>query len=87
MQDVLHAKSVALDLEYYENATFYDSLPQAQQVAPYRPTRIVNVLVKVAQNGVTLIRIAALLLSCHWGIAFEKVGFHYPGCQVPFGYS
>ena len=55
VQDVLHAKSVALDLEYYENAAFYDSLHRAQQEAPYRPTRIVTGLVKVAQNGVTLI--------------------------------
>jgi ATP-binding cassette, subfamily B, bacterial len=69
VQDMLHAKSVDLDLEYYEDYRFYDTLHRAQQEAPFRPTRIVNGLVQVAQNGVSLLGIAALLFTCHWGIA------------------
>ena len=87
VQDVLHAKSVALDLEYYENAAFYDALHRAQQEAPYRPTRIVNGLVSVAQNGVTLAGIAALLLSCHWGIAVVLFVAMIPGVFLQLKYA
>jgi len=69
VQDVIHAKSVALDLEYYENSRFYDTLHRAQHEAPHRSTSIVNGLVQVVQNCVILIGIAGLLISCHWGIA------------------
>lgn len=31
MQNVLHAKSVEVDLEYYENAEYYDALQRAQK--------------------------------------------------------
>jgi ATP-binding cassette subfamily B protein len=69
VQNVLHAQSVALDLEYYENSRFYDTLHRAQQEAPYRPTHILNGLASVGQNCFSLLAIAALLFSCHWVIA------------------
>jgi ATP-binding cassette, subfamily B, bacterial len=37
MQNLLLEKSVAADLEYYENAQYYDTLQRAQQEAPFRP--------------------------------------------------
>ena len=43
--DLLHAKSIEVDLEYYENPKYYDTLHRAQNDAPFRPTRIVNSLV------------------------------------------
>src|SRR5512133_2043692 len=69
VQNVLHAKSVALDIEYYENAGFYDTLHRAQHEAPHRPTSIRNNLVQVIQSSATLAGIATLLFSVHWGIA------------------
>src|SRR5262245_29716671 len=40
MHDILHSKSIEMDLEYYENPEYYDTLHRAQQEAPYRPTAI-----------------------------------------------
>ena len=37
--NILHAQSVAMDLAYYENPSYYDTLHRAQREAPYRPTR------------------------------------------------
>jgi ATP-binding cassette subfamily B protein len=31
--DLLHAKSIAVDLAYYENSRYYDALHRAQQEA------------------------------------------------------
>jgi len=58
MQDILHAKSIEVDLEYYENAQYYDTLHRAQQEAPYRPTRIAKGLIGVAQSGLSLAAMA-----------------------------
>jgi len=69
MHGILHAKSIAVDLEYYENAEYYDTFHRAQRQAPYRPTRIVNGLVQVGQNGISLLAMAGLLFSFHWGVA------------------
>ena len=62
MQDLIHAKSVALDLEFYENPAYHDTFHRAQQEAPARPTRIVTNLVQLTQSFVSLLAIAGLLL-------------------------
>ena len=69
MNDVLHAKSIEVDLEYYESSRYYDTLHRAQREAPFRPTHIVNGLVQIGQNGISLLAMAGLLFSFHWIIA------------------
>ena len=49
VSDIIHSKSIAVDLEYYENSRYYDTLHRAQQEAPYRPMRIVNDLVSTGR--------------------------------------
>ena len=69
MNDVLLAKSIEVDVEYYESAKYYDTLHRAQREAPFRPISIVNGLSQIALNGISLLAIGALLLSFHWIIA------------------
>jgi ATP-binding cassette subfamily B protein len=85
--DILHAKSVAVDLEYYENPQYFDTLHRAQQEGPYRPTSIVNDLVRLAQNSVTLLAMAGLLVSLHWGIACVLFLAVVPGVLVRIKYA
>jgi ATP-binding cassette, subfamily B, bacterial len=68
MQGIMHAKSIEADLEYYENAKYFDALQRAQQEAPYRPPQILNRLAQVGQNSISLITMVGLLSSLHWGI-------------------
>ena len=68
MHDILHAKSTGLDLEYYENPQYHDTLERAQQEASFRPTRILNGLIQTARSGISLLAMAALLFSFHWGL-------------------
>jgi ATP-binding cassette, subfamily B, bacterial len=58
---LLHSKSIAVDLAYYESSEFRDTLHRAQQEGPYRPTSIVNGLVLTGQNGASLVAILWLL--------------------------
>ena len=85
--DVLHGKSVAVDLEYYESAQYYDTLHRAQEEAPYRPTRIVGGLAQLAQNGLSLAAMAGLLLVFHWSVAVVLFAAALPGVLVRLRYS
>ncbi len=87
MSDVLHAKSIEVDLEYYESAQYYDKLHRAQREAPFRPVRILNGLVQVAQNGISLLAMAGLLFSFHWGIAVILFVAAVPGLLVRLRYA
>ena len=87
MSDLLHAKSIEVDLEYYESAQYYDKLHRAQREAPYRPVRIVNGLVQVAQSGISLLAMAGLLFSFHWGIAAILFAAAVPGLFVRLRYA
>lgn len=68
MYAVLQAKSVEVDLEYYENAQYQDTLHHAQQEAPYRPTAILNDVLQLGQNTISLLSMGAILWWLHWGI-------------------
>lgn len=69
MSAVLQAKSIEIDLEYYENPEYHDTFHRAQEEALYRPVQILNSLTAFLQNGLSLGVIAGLLLFLHWGIA------------------
>jgi ATP-binding cassette subfamily B protein len=87
MSGVLHAQSAAVDLEYYENARYHDALHRAQQEAPYRPTQIVNGLMRAGQSAVSLLVIGGLLLSFHWVIGAALILAALPGMIVRLQHS
>ena len=87
MSDLLHAKSIEVDLEYYESARYYDTLHRAQREAPFRPTHIVNALMQIGQNGVSLLAMAGLLFSFHWIVAAILFVAVLPGIAVRFRYA
>lgn len=84
---ILHAKSVEIDLEYYEKAEYYNKLHRAQSEALYRPVEIVNGLMQVGQNGISLIAMAWLLISLHWAAALVLLAAAIPGVFIRLRYS
>ena len=80
--DALHAQSVAVDLEYYEDPRYHDTLHRAQQEAPFRPTRIVSGLLQIIQNGVSLVGVVGLLAQSDWKLALLLV---VAGCSTSSG--
>jgi ATP-binding cassette, subfamily B, bacterial len=85
--DILHAQSVAVDLAYYEDPAYYDTLHRAQREAPYRPTRIVNGLIQIGQNGLALIGIAGWLFAFNWLLAAALFLAALPGAFTRLVYS
>ncbi len=68
MYDILHAKSLEVDLAYYENPKYYDTLHRAQEEAPYRPQAIVQGLLQLGQHSLSLVTMIGLLIVCHWSV-------------------
>jgi ATP-binding cassette, subfamily B, bacterial len=87
VSDLIHAKSIAVDLEYYENAEYYDTLQRAQNEAPSRPTQIVNDLLTTGQSVISVIAMAGLLFTLQWSIALVVVLAAIPGALVRVRYS
>lgn len=87
MNDILHAKSIEVDLEYYENAQYFDTLHRAQQEAAFRPLMIVNGLAGVFQNVISLVGTLWLLLTFHWAIGLILFVAVVPGMIVRLNFS
>lgn len=87
MFDVIHSKSIDVDLEYYETPAYYDTLHRAQQEAAFRPTQVVSSLAQVGQHGVSLLAMAGLLISFHWTVAVLLVVTAVPGLLARLRYS
>lgn len=85
--NLLHQKSVEVDLAYYEDPRYYDTLHRAQRDAPLRPTRILNNLVQMGQSGLTAIGLLALLVSVHWLLAAVLFAAVVPGFLVRLRYA
>ena len=84
---VLHAKSVEVDLGFYEQPEYHDTLHRAQQEAPHRPTRILDGVFRLGQSAVTLAAIAALLLTFHWTVPLFLLLAGVPGLLIRFVYA
>jgi len=87
MYEILHSKSIEVDLEYYENPQYLDTLHRAQQEGPYRPTHIVDGLVRMGQSGISLLAMVVLLFSFHWIMAMVLFAAAIPGVLVRLKYS
>ena len=85
--DLLHAKSLEADLEYYESPRYYDTLHMAQQEAPYRPIRIISSLVQIVRNAISLLVVAGIVFSFHWGVALIVLGAAVPGMLIRVRYA
>ena len=87
VSDLLHSQSVAVDLGYYEDPQYYDTLQRAQQEAPWRPMQIVWGLTQVVQNSISLAGILVLLVAFNWLFGLILLVAVLPGTLVRFLYA
>lgn len=78
MQVILYKKAIEIDLESYESPQYQDILERAKWEAPHRPTRMLNNLTSVGQSIISLLAIAGLLISLHWGLIGALVLVSFP---------
>jgi ATP-binding cassette subfamily B protein len=87
VSDVIHAKSVEVDLEYYEDPKYHDTLHRAQQEASFRPTRILSSLMQFGRSGISLVALAGLLFAFHWAVAVILFAATVPGVFLRLKYA
>ena len=59
---LVHEKSVALDLAFYESPEFYDRLERAHSDASSRPLALLENAGGLLQNGISLVALASILV-------------------------
>ncbi len=87
LQVTLYKKAIEIDLESYESPQHQDILERAKWEAPYRPTQMLNSLTSVGQSAISLLAIAGLLISLHWGLISVLLVASIPTMLVRFGQS
>jgi ATP-binding cassette subfamily B protein len=60
--DLIHERSMAVDLAYYEMAEYHDRLDQARNDAKNRPLALLENAGSLLQNSITLLALAAMLI-------------------------
>ncbi len=87
LSDRLHAKSIQVDLSYYENPRYFDTLHRAQQGAVYRPTSAFSNTLQVVQNALSMIGMIAILFSFHWLVTLLLIFAVLPGVLFRLKFS
>lgn len=87
VQEILHAKSIEVDLEYYENPKYYETLHRAQAEALSRPTQIVNGLLQAGRSGISLGAVFGLMVSLNWVVALILVAAALPSALIQVIYA
>ncbi len=85
--DLIHIQSMALDLAYYENPVYQDTLHRAQTGGPSHAGKIVTDLVQIAQSCISVIAVGALILSFSALAGIILIGSAIPAMFVRIWYS
>jgi len=85
--DQIQEHSIRLDLAYYENPAYHDSLHRAQMEGPSRPAKIVNDLVQIGQNSISVCAIGVFILAFSPVVGIVLIGAALPAALVRVWYS
>lgn len=80
-------KAVRLRLEHFEDSATYDSLQLANREAAYRPYQLFTQLIAVLSSAVTLVSVAAVLLSWDPWVALAVLCAPIPAVGAGMFYS
>jgi ATP-binding cassette subfamily B protein len=82
VSSLIHEQSTRVDLAFYESPEFHDHLHRARHEARYRPVALLESLGGLLQNGITLIAMAAVLLSFGWWMSLALLASTLPALLV-----
>jgi ATP-binding cassette subfamily B protein len=87
MYNILHSKAVRLDLINFEHPGYFDCLSRATSEAPWRPNNILNNLISMFRGLLSMILMAGLLVTLHWGAALLLLVVNIPGVWLRLHYA
>src|ERR1051325_4262224 len=84
---LIHEKSVAVDLAFYELSDYYDHLHRARAEARYRPVALLGNLGALLQNSITLVAMGAILIPLGPWLALALLLSTLPAFYVVVHYA
>jgi ATP-binding cassette subfamily B protein len=87
MNNLLHAKSILIDLQHFERPEYYDCLSRASREAPWRPNNIVNNMLSIFRGSISLFLMAGLIAGLHWALTLLLLAINIPGIGLRIYYS
>ncbi|MBN1150048.1 ABC transporter ATP-binding protein [candidate division WOR-3 bacterium] len=80
--EIMHKKSSEIDIAYYDNPVYYDTLHRAQRESPYRPVNTLNQFFSIFQNLLTFSGVAVLIFSVNSLVGLILFAAVIPGTFV-----
>ena len=84
---LIHQKSIAVDLAFYESPDYYDRLHRARAEAKYRPAALLENIGSLFQNAITLVAMVAILAPFGIWLPAALVASTLPALFVVLYYS
>ena len=84
---LIHAKSVAVDLAFYDLPEYYDHLHRARAEASYRPIALIESMGSLLQNGITLAAMLVILAPYGWWLPVALLASTLPALYVVLRYT
>ena len=84
---LIHEKSVAVDLAFYESPEYYDHLHRARAEAQYRPLALLENAGNLVKNSITLLAMAAVLIPLGVWLPIALLLSTFPALVVVLRYS
>lgn len=63
---LIHSRSIAVDLSFYESPLYFDSLQRAREAGAQRPAQLVSNLLTVLRSVIVLGTILVMLVAIEW---------------------
>src|SRR5512138_57715 len=87
MYDLLHSKSIKLDLINFERPDYFDLLTRASREAPWRPNNILNNIVSMCRGFLSLLLMAVLIAGLNWMLVLLLLLFNIPAIWLRLHYA
>lgn len=87
VQEKIAAKAITLDQSFFEKPAFHDRMRQASNEASFRPLEILQTLILLVSQGITILFLAGILLVWQWWIVplIIILAFIMFGIKAKFG--
>lgn len=82
MADIMQRQSARLDMAYYDNPDYYDSLHRAQQEASTRPLAILGNFMALFGAVLSIVGVVVMLTAASWWVIVVMVVAVLPGFGV-----
>lgn len=69
MSNIVISKAILTDMQYFDSDKYHDIFARAIGQSSGRPLQVLSTVMSLFQNLISLVAIAGLLFTLHWGIA------------------